>query len=276
MITAVILLAALTLPEITPGAPVDRASFRFSRPLGAVPRGLVSLTLDAHALSQSLALEDLRIIDGSSNQVPYLVVPLQTPLLLRLAIPRASREGKQSIYRLVLPFDRLPNGTELELMTRTPVFERDIVLRRPPDESRGREAEVISRLSWKSTPLLVASLPIGRGHAVEVVVDEADNAPLPIFSAQLRLPDFALRFVSPGTPLTLLYGNPSIGAPRYDLALVSSNLVGQPAQAIRLSDEPIADKPEPHHERRLFGIAIAVAVVVLLITLARLVSAKSS
>jgi hypothetical protein len=274
VIAAALLLAALTVPEVPAGAPVDRGEFLYARPLGAIPAGVVSLTLDAHVLLRSRALQDVRVIDAKSNQVPYLVVPLQTPTIVALAVPPATREGKQSVYRLTLPYESLPDGTELELTTSASVFERDVVLRRPLDESRGREAEAIDRLSWKSTPSLRTSLMDGR--AVEVVVDEGDNAPLPIVSAKLRLPSFALRFVSDGTPLTLLYGNPSIGAPRYDLALVSSQLTGQPARSIALIGEPTTEPPAKHRESRMFGIAIGVAAAVLLIVLGRLVSAQRS
>ena len=273
---AVLLLAALNLPAVSDapaGAPVDRAGFRYARPLGVVPRGLVSLTLDAHGLSRSRAMQDVRIVDAKSNQVPYLVVPTQTPVLVKLDVPHPTREGKQSVYRFTLPYDTLPNGTELELTTSASVFERDILLRRPLDESRGREPEIIGRSAWQSAPSLRMNLAFGR--AIEVVVDEGDNAPLPVTAAQLRLLGFALRFVSPGTPLTLLYGNPSIAAPRYDLALVSAHLIGQPARTIVLKEAPPVERPERGREFRFFGAAIAVAVVVLLITLARLVSAKS-
>jgi hypothetical protein len=274
VIAAAFLLAALTLPEVPVGANVDRSEFLFARPLGSIPAGIVSLTLDAHVLLRSHALQDVRVVDAKSNQVPYLVVPLQTPTIVTLAIPPATREGNQSVYRLTLPYESLPDGAELELTTSASVFERDVVLRRPLDESRGREAEVLDRFSWKSTPSLRAGLTSGR--AIEVVVDEGDNAPLPIVSAKLRLPSFALRFVSPGTPLTLLYGNPSIAAPRYDLALISSQLVGQPARSIALIGEPTAEPPAKRRESRLFGIAISVAAAVLLLVLGRLVSAQRS
>lgn len=277
MIAALILLVSLTkpaVPDVPAGAPVDRADFRYSRPVGAVPRGLVSLALDAHALARSRALQDVRIVDTKSNQVPYLVVPLQAPVLVKLAVPRPTREAKQSVYHFVLPYDTLPNGTELELTTSAGVFDRDILVRRPLDESRGREPQVIDRLAWQSSPSLRMNIAFGR--AIEIVVDEGDNAPLPITAAQLRLPGFALRFVSPGTPLTLLYGNPAIAAPRYDLALISSQLIGQTSRTIVLNGAAPAERPERHRELRLFSAAIAVAVVVLLITLARLVSAKSS
>ena len=274
MIVAALLMAALALPEAPAGAPVDRNEFLYARPLGTIPAGIVSLTLDAHALLRSRALQDVRIVDAKSNQVPYLAVPLPAPTIVTLAVPSATRDGKQSVYRLTLPYESLPDGTELELTTSASVFERDVVLRRPLDESRGREAEVIDRLSWKSNPSLRAGLTSGR--AIEVVVDEGDNAPLPIVSAKLRLPAFALRFVSPGTPLTLLYGNPSIAAPRYDLALISSQLVGQPARAIALTGEPTNEPRAKHRESRLFGIAIGVAAAVLLIVLGRLVSAQRS
>jgi hypothetical protein len=272
VIVAALLLAALTLPEVPAGAPVNRGEFLFARSLGTVPAGVVSLSLDSHALLRSHELRDVRIVDAKSNQVPYLVVPLPSPTIVTLAVPAATHEGKQSVYRLVLPYDSLPNGTELELTTSAGVFERDIVLRRPLDESRGREAEVIERIGWKSTALLRTGLRAGR--AIEIVVDEGDNAPLPIVSASLRLPSFALRFVSPGTTLTLLYGNPSIATPRYDLALVSSQLLGQPARAITLTGTPKSEPAEKHREPRFFWIAIGVAVVVLLIVLGRLVSAQ--
>lgn len=274
MIVAAFLLAALTLPEVPAGAPVNRGEFLYARPLGTIAAGVVSLMLDAHVLLRSHALQDVRIVDAKSNQVPYLVMPLPTPTIVTLAVPPATREGKQSVYRLTLPYESLPDGTELELTTSAGVFERDVVLRRPLDESRGREAEVIDRFNWKSTPSLRAGLTNGR--AIDVVVDEGDNAPLPITSAKLRLPAFALRFVSPGTPLTLLYGNPSIAAPRYDLALISSQLVGQPARSIGLIGEPRAEPPAKHRESRFFGIAIGVAAAVLLIVLGRLVSAQRS
>ena len=274
MIAAAFLLAALTLPEVSAGAPVDRGEFLYARPLGIIPAGIVSLTLDAHALLRSHALQDVRIVDAKSNQVPYLAVPLSAPTIVSLAIPPVIREGKQSVYRLTLPYKSLPEGTELELTTSASVFERDVVLRRPLDESRGREAEVIDRMSWRSSPALRTNLTSGR--AIEVVVDEGDNAPLPIVSAKLRLPSFALRFVSSGTSLTLLYGNSSIATPRYDLALISSQLVGQPARSIALTGEPSAEPPAKHRESRLFGIAIGVAAAVLLIVLGRLVSAQRS
>lgn len=274
MIAAAFLLAALTLPEVPAGASVDRSEFLYARPLGTIPAGIVSLTLDPHVLMRSHALQDVRVVDAKSNQIPYLVVPLQTPTIVTLAVPPATREGKQSVYRLTLPYELMPEGAVLELTTSASVFERDVLLRRPLDESRGREAEVIERLAWKSASSLRTALTSGR--AIDVVVDEGDNAPLPIVSAKLLLPGFALRFVSPGTPLTLLYGNPSIATPRYDIALISSQLVGQPARSIALIREPTTKPPAKHRESRVFGIAIGLAAAALLIVLGRLVSAQRS
>lgn len=274
MIAAALLMAALTLPDIPVGAPVDRGEFLYARSLGRVPAGVISLSVDSHVLFHSQALRDVRIVDPKSNQVPYLIVPLPSPVIVPLRLPSSTREGKQSVYRLTLPSESLPSGTELELATTASVFERDIVLRRPLDESRGREPDVIERLSWASSPSLRTVLTTGR--AVEVVVDDGDNAPLPIVSAKLRLPGFGLRFVSAGAPLTLLYGNPSIGEPRYDLALVSSQLLGQPARDLALTAAPTSEPAKKQKDSRTFGIAIGVAVVVLLFVLGRLVSAPRS
>jgi hypothetical protein len=274
VIAAALLIAAATLPDVPAGAPVAVSEFQYARPLGVIPRGAVSLTLDAHVLLHSLDLRDVRVVDEKSNQIPYLVSPRPSPTVVPLSVPTAAREGKQSVYRLVLPDDSLPSGTQLELTTSAQVFERDILLRRPLDESRGREPQVIERLRWTSTPTLRTSIYSGR--AIEIVVDEGDNAALPIASAKLLLPGFALRFVSPGTPLTLLYGDPSIASPRYDLTLLSSRLLGQPAREIALTGPPAQERREKHDQPKVFAIAIGVAVIVLLIVLARLVSAQQS
>src|SRR5436305_10395592 len=91
-----------------------------------------------------------------------------------------------------------------------------------------------------------------RATEVDVVIDDGDNAPLPIASAKLVFPGYALRFTAPGGPLTLLYGA-AIPPPQYDIALIAQRLRAQPAR--ELEPPPFAQK-EAHAEKRLFWIAI--------------------
>jgi hypothetical protein len=266
------------------GAPIDGKDFRYARTLGAMPRGLTSLVLDAHVLAHSDALADVRLVDSNGNQIPYLVERRDSPLPIRLAVPgRESAAGNRSIYRFTLPYDTLPHGTQLVLRTSARVFDRAVLLRRPADESHGRDAELLESESWKSSdpesdpPPLTLAAPARNAHAVELEIDEGDNAPLPIVSAELLLPSYALRFVNPGSTLTLLYGNPSMTPPRYDLALLAPRLFGESSHEVTLAAaEPADTAGGRSRERKIFWIVIAAAAVVLLFTLTRLLRGVSA
>lgn len=260
-----------------PGAPVDREAFRVVRPLPAAPAGLTVLALDADALSRSRELAELRIVTKDDRQVPYLVEKRNQPLLVPLALRRTDSPRGSSVYRLELPYATLPYGSQLVLKTSTRVFERNVTLRRASDERRGRLVQALATTTWRNAdpeqlpPVLTFDLPMRGNQSLEVVVEEGDNAALPLTSATLLLPSAALRFHHPGTPLWLLYGNRKADAPRYDLTLLASRLVGQPAREIKLA--PIATKrdgEDDHGERRFFWIAIAAAALVLLALLTRL------
>ena len=126
-------------------------------------------------------------------------------------------------------------------------------------------------------PPLTLQAPPRNARALELEIDEGDNAPLPIVSAELLLPSYALRFVSPGSPLTLLYGNPSMGPPRYDLALLAPRLFGQSSHEVTLAaTEPSDGAGTTSRERTIFWIVIAAAAVVLLLTLTRLLRGVSA
>ncbi len=266
------------------GAPVDQKDFRYSRTLGAMPRGLTSLVLDAHVLAHSAALGDVRLTDAKANQVPYLVERRDSPLPIHLAVPnREKAKGNRSVYRLTLPYDSLPEGTQLVIRTDAHVFDRGVVLRKPADDSHGRDAEVLESTAWRSSdpesdpPPLTFTASLRGARALELEIDEGDNAPLPIVSAELLVPSYALRFVSPGSPLTLLYGNPSAAPPRYDLALLAPRLFGESSHEVTLAATTPADTSgTTSRERKIFWIVIAAAAAVLLLTLTRLLTGVSA
>lgn len=267
-----------TQPKMTIplGGPVERARFRFSRKIQNGPVGLSVLLLDADVLARSSDLADVRIADAEGRQVQYLVEQRAAPLQIGLKIPERRPDGSSSIYRLDLPYDRWPSGTRLVLTTTVRVFDRTVSLRRAADSHRNRDASMLATASWRSAdpellpPPLAFDVPIGVG-AVDVILDEGDNAPLPLESARLYLPASALRFHNPGTPLLLLYGNRRVGAPRYDLALLAPRLFGEPAYELSLAGAgTLSDDDEESPGRKLFWIGIAVAAIVLIVMLARL------
>jgi hypothetical protein len=263
------------------GAPVSRDDFSIARPVPP-SRGLTTLVLDADVLSRSSELRDVRLADGSGNQVPYLVERRNEPLTISLPVPKRTVQGSTSLYRFPLPYDTLPNGTRVVFTTTGRVFQRTVNVRSAADERRGRPFEYLGTAAWTSTepdavpPPLTFDVPLRGVRELELEIDEGDNAPLPIASAQLLLPSFALRFYHPGAPLTLLYGNRQAAAPRYDLSLLAPRLFGESAREVALTASAAAANVEPHKETWIFWIVIGVAVLVLLIILARLLGGRAT
>ena len=259
------------------GGPIAPDQFRVSRKLPEAKVGLAVLLLDAHVLARSNDLADVRIATVEGRQVPYLVEERAEPLAVKLSVPERSVEGRSSVYRLALPYDTWPDGTRLVLTTNGRVFDRDVVVRRVPNTHRNRRAETIATSAWRSAdpelpaPAFEAGFAVRDARAIDVVIDEGDNAPLPITSAELLLPSRALRFYHPGTPLFLLYGNRRARTPRYDLALLAPRLFGEPARELTLSTAITERGDDDTAGRRWFWIGIIVAAVVLIALLLRLV-----
>lgn len=249
MILAMVLLIA--------GARIDRGDFHTVRPLGDVPRGMTSLVLDADAVANSHDLADIRIVDRSDRQIPYVYDPRPSPLYVAVPVPAPAREGSSSIYHFTLPY-----RGKLELATSARVFSRNVTLQR-------------QRVPWRNDDPDKPAAPIAfqaKTNDVDVVIDDGDNAPLPISSARLVLPNCAIRFNAPGGPLTLMYGA-AIPAPQYDIGLMATRILAEPAREIH--PPPFTPKNETHTERRLFWVAIAIAVVALLAILGRLLAVRT-
>ena len=249
--------SAATAPPAPPmpdaGAAMDPEAFRFRRKLPDSPSGLVAVPLDASVLAHSRGagrvFEDVRIIDESRRQIPYLLERQEEPLSLPLSLQkfdgkapelRTGNGTNRSAYVVKLPYSTLPNAT-LVLETSARVFARTVSagVERPPDRNR-RDLwfETIATQSWlhkeQDIPAPALSLPLGttRGEDIVVVVDEGDNSPLPLTSARLLLPSYRVRFFHPGRALTLVYGRDDVSLPRYDLALLATHVMGGEAREL--------------------------------------------
>jgi hypothetical protein len=281
--------AASPLPTL--GAPVDTAKFRYRRQVPAVLPGLTSLLLDAEVLSRSPGLADPRIADAQGRQVPYLLERRDEPLSLPLpALARRAAKGDPpalSRYRIDLPYPSLP-AARLVVATPARVFEREVrLVERPetPEPQSGRREpgepreQIVAQSTWRHAdpetpaPQLTLEVPPSPSTHFDLLVEEGDNSPLPLDPPHLLLPANRLRFFAPaGAALTLLYGQPELSPPRYDLSLLAPRLLGEAAHEIALGPAPYR-APEPDataQGRKIFWGALVGAVLVLLVLLARL------
>lgn len=270
-------------PLPTTGGAIDIASFRYARrvPLGSA--GLSTLPLDAAVLAHS-RMGDVRIATPEGHQVPYLLERLDEPL--SVALPdlervTSSREPtSRSRYRVRLPYAGLP-ASRLVLHTDARVFERQVTLEMLPpaeEDPRVRRGPItISSTTWRNAdpeltaPALTLDLPRLSGGELSLVVDEGDNAPLPLREPTLLLPSYRLRFFRDAhTPLTLLYGRLDLEAPRYDLALLAPRLLGAPAQDVVPGSEHATTDVTGVTPTIVFWCALALAVLALIVLIARL------
>lgn len=282
MRTALLILMALPLAAQSPeagraGAPLDVERFRYAREVLQREPGLAALTLDDAALGHS-HLGDLRIADAEGRQIPYLRERSPDPLIVELPAPEkvADDARGRSRYRLKMPYPRLP-GARLIVDTAADVFERRVHLEGPLSR-RGKPGWVDAARTWRHAgpgpaPPLTLDVPANAGKTVDLVVDEGDNAPLPLGRMRLHLETWTLRFFHPGGRVRLLYGRNDLGEPRYDLSLIAAQLDPTRAREVTLAPEPSADRTNDPARvpRGLFWGALVAAVAVLLLVLARLV-----
>jgi len=257
------------------GAAVERKDYRFERVLPLSAPGVTRLQLDVDVLARTRNVADVRLVNEHSEQIPYIVESCAAPLTLALALPSRVAEGTKSRYAFTLPYDTLPEGSRMVVATSAHVFDRSIAFERAADERHGRDAWQLESTDWRSSvpdsepPPLVLTLP--RAKRVDLIIDERDNAPLPLTSASIEIPALALRFYHPGSPLSLLYGNAKAAPPQYDLALLAPRVMSEPAVDLLLGPVSAAAHDQMSVDSRIFWIALAVTALLLLTTLVRLV-----
>jgi hypothetical protein len=283
-------------PAVMPetGAPIDPAGFRFQRTLPEGPGGLTVLTLDAAMLANSRGPEarfaDVRLVDASGRQVPYVIERREEPQTIDLELkpfaPKAhdlrSEAGRQrSAYVLRLPYPSLPS-LRLVLETSARVFTRSVQVgvERPPDRRR-RDTwfDVKAAMRWQhadegtAAPALTLAVGLSEDADLVIVVDEGDNRPLPIVAVRALLPTYRLRFYRPAGSLRVVYGRDDLPIPQYDLALLAPQVMGAEAHEIAAASEtaPTSGATVELLSPRVFWIGLGIAVVALLGIIAKLV-----
>jgi hypothetical protein len=289
--------AAAPLPTV--GAALDTALFQYLRPVADGPSGLLAVALDAPAVAHSAGpmrqFADLRVVDAADRQIPYILEQGTEPLSVDLAIEKAAApsglppaQSGRSVYRVAYPVAGLP-ATRLVLTTSARVFRRTVSVgqeREPDRRRRDRWFDIVATTQWvhadqdrPAMPLTLSVPPLQNGPLF-IVVDEGDNTALPITAARVLLPSVRLRlFRENGMALRVAYGRKDLTRPQYDLALLAPQVLGTPAVDASLQPEAAAGPRSTTSalvSPRLFWAALAVAVVVLLGLIARLLRGESA
>jgi hypothetical protein len=280
---------APALPTI--GSTVDPASFRYVRPIPSGEAGLVTIPMDAAVLAHSRGetFGDVRVIDTSNRQVPYLVERASEPLSLDLKIePVATRpvsltsDRTLSVYRVRLPLEQLPQA-RVVLTTPARVFTRHVTIgveHRPDRRRRDPWFETLATSEWahadqeSAAPALTMTIPPIEGREVFVTVEEGDNSALPLAPPRLLLPSYRLRLIRErDAALRLAYGRDDLSPPQYDLALNAPQLTGVAATEVMAGPEQTSapESPSMLMSPQIFWGVLSVAVLMLIGLVVRLV-----
>jgi hypothetical protein len=293
--------APAPLPSLAPSPPIpdsgpvlDASLFAVRRAIPDGPAGLVALALDADAVAQSRGPDsqfaDVRVIDESNRQLPYVVERRDEPLEVAVSVERrepprretpTSARRNRSSYLIRLPYTELPSA-QLVVETSARVFQRRVELsvERPADrDHRASWPYAVATTTWSHVDNDEAAsalvLPLQRVDTKELwlSIDEGDNSALPLTGARLLLPSYRLRFYRrPGATLRLVYGRADLSAPRYDLALLAPQVLGVEAQelAAAAASAEGAGVRAALISPRAFWIFLSSAVLVLLGLIVRL------
>jgi len=285
----------LPMPET--GAAIGVDGFAYVRDIPAGPAGLITIPLDAAVMAHSglppRRLKDVRVIDRSGLQVPYLLEQRDEPLMIDARIERRDLPSgiqapgsRVSSYIVHLPYNELPNA-RIVLTTRARVFQRAVTLgtvvpaaeRRPARLAQQGSATWIHSDQSLAAPSLTFPLPRSDGDLF-LLVDEGDNQPLPIEKVTVLMPAYAVRlFRRPDLPMRLVYGHDTLQSPRYDLQLLAPQLMGRRAEEIAAEPEQPSDAAAAATAQTVppavFWSALALAVIVLLGLVVRLMQREA-
>ncbi len=224
---------------------------------------------------RSAAFWRIRIDDRAGEPRPVIAVQLKRaargglpPRRAALKILGREEFARRSVLTLALPHAHAPLAG-LHVQTAEPIFQRtvhvetrQIVDEQLLDREIGRG--VIHRLALPNRPTAVnlavpvtAPLP---DATVQLVIENGDNAPLPISGVEADLRPVRLVFAAaaPGK-VTLLVGASGQTRPRYDLPVEPSNYPA--ARLLETVDQAVAANPNYRARESLPGVPLEGAAI---------------
>jgi hypothetical protein len=227
-----------------PGAEIDPRVYAHRRSIAISPsaEGLSGLRMAPEDVARARAdLADVRVVDSESRQWPYLIERDALDETILLPIGSEEHRNGTSTYSLALPVAPL-RIAGIVLEADAPFFHRPYRLLAGDGDatdrlvSRGR----LVKDGRKPKPVRISFAP-ERIEALELTVEDGDDAPLAFRSvrAALRLPELFL--AAPAGDYVLLVGNPEATPPRYELEQVRDVVLAvssNPARTGELEPNP--------------------------------------
>lgn len=233
------------LPELPEwGASLDVSPWARRSPVSVSKSGFhrVELTPTLLAVADPSG-RDLRLI-REGKQIPFLLD--RTPVW-RSTVPTVKplkEENGKSRWELLLPQNRMPVGA-IECFVKETIFQRKVTVYETKADPRGQSQKaILAQTEWGRTAnegtgrrfLFIQGGPMGDRLVIEV--DNGDNAPLTLNGFKIHYQTFGIVFkTDPGSPLWLYYGNPQANWPRYDLSVVSQNVLTADREEASLGEE---------------------------------------
>jgi hypothetical protein len=274
------------LPEIENlGVPLDVSEWILRKRVEMERAGVQQVELDLDVLAHAdPSFRDLRLMrDG--QQRPYIVerTSIQRKLVPEVSMANDPKRPTVSRWKIKLPQSRLPVG-RLTCATQTPLFRRDVRLYEEVTDANGESYQhPLADATWVRTPpvtgrSLELSFPSPATDTVFLETDNGDNPAIVLENFQCFYPATRLWFKAPPEPATwLYYGNREAGSPQYDLDLIAARLLAEEKATAKLGTEELLKKNGTGEFFRfagtksiIFWVALAVAVIVLLLVVAKL------
>ena len=257
-----------------PAAEIDRAPFSHTRSVTVPPspEGVARIRIDPESAAVARAdLADVRVVDASSRQWPYVLRTEAERGDAPLRVELSDGDRGRSRYRLSPPI--APAAIDgVTLTIDRAFFDRPYrLLGVLPDSAPERRATLLASGHIERVLGSPATIEIGfsrtRVAAVELLIEDGDEAPLPITSASASQPLAEIRLVAPPGAYTLLVGDPSAEPPRYEIAKLRDRVLAASAPACELgprAPSPVHRAPAPRHDQRgqvALWAAMALAVL---------------
>lgn len=229
-----------------PAAVLDPAAFthRIALSVRASPDGVSRLRLTPEVLALARPdLGDVRIVDPASRQWPYILKTGAVQQLIDITLaPRRFARGT-SRYEVLLPawpaqIDELLIRVDREYLDRA-----YHLVGKPANDSGAERILASGRITRRVGEAAQAAIPAPsvRVSELALVIEDGDDAPLPLTRARaaFTVPDVLL--VAPSGEYALLVGDPNATAPRYDLARAREAILGATAGVIETG--PLGPSP---------------------------------
>ena len=243
------------------GAAVQVAAWSAARRFAIEGRDdLYSVTLSPEDVARSgPQFADLRIVDESDRQLPYVLEPSAAEARPSLTVERQKPPagvGGATLSRYRLTFSGSTPGTTLalpltalELRVQEEFFSRPARVLAPPPAGGDRERSLVSGTLVRARAVegaassgpIVLALPKSTEREIFLEIDEGDNAPLTLRQAQgvLRVPRVTFK-AGPGQYRVLL-GNREAESPRYDIESLRREILSY--SAVRIEAAPLEVNP---------------------------------